>query len=408
MPNVTFTVSNAAQLAAAIKLSRGGETINLNTGNYGSLLFYKFNPTEMVTIQANPVSGGIGSTAKPFFTGITSNLSSNLTFSGIEMSQTQAPTAYKTNAMFNINNSTNVNLLNMDFHGSLNNNPLGDMSALRVTSSNNIQIDNSKFHDLYNAAAFKNVSALSVTNTTTFDVREGFNFVGVHHVLFDHNLVYSVIADYVLDPTIPIANGEHPDMIQFWTVGAGPSDDVTISNNALLLGRGQDTHGIFISSTDGSLFSNFLIENNLISTNNAHGITLDNTVGAIIKNNTVLTSGGTNWMAMINLTETRDIQLTDNISTNYRMIATNTVTSSGNITVHTGGAMDATNVLSNFVNPLKLQTTSVADFAEIPGSLAATSGAGFDLAAFNASVPFATYDAIVHSLHNGGFLHHIA
>lgn len=415
MTTATFSVSNATQLAAALKLATGGETINLAAGNYGSLTLGSFNPTAMVTIQSFGGSGlGALGGGRASFTGITATSSQNLTFSGMEVTKIKAPGESDAPSMVNIYDSRNINLLNLDVHGSLNHNPIDDQVGMRIVSGHDIQVANSTFHDLYVGIGFQNVTALGVTNNTIYEVREGMDFAAIHHGLIDHNLIHSIIPNYVSDPSIvssidPALNAaDHPDSIQFWTINAGPSDDVTLSNNTLLMGHGQDAHGIFMGASNGDKFTNILIQNNLISTNNFHGISLYDTIGAVIDHNTVLTTTGAQFDPSINVVASTNVAVTNNVSTYYGYKDNGNVTWTSNLTVHAGGANDSTKMESNFANPLKAGTFAVGDFAKIAGSLVATSGAGFDMAAYNTKVPYASYDALIHSLDAGAFLHHIA
>lgn len=52
MPAITINVSNAAQLAAAIRSAKGGETILLAAGDYGALSIKGRMLSETVTIKS--------------------------------------------------------------------------------------------------------------------------------------------------------------------------------------------------------------------------------------------------------------------------------------------------------------------------------------------------------------------
>ena len=86
-------------------------------------------------------------------------------------------------------------------------------------------------------------------------------------------------------------------MIQFWTSGTtSPSTNITIRGNILNSGAGDWTRSIFMRNEmvdlglagDEMFYQNILIENNVIYNAHAHGITVGETDGLTIRNNTIL------------------------------------------------------------------------------------------------------------------------
>ena len=93
---------------------------------------------------------------------------------------------------------------------------------------------------------------------------------------------------------------DHGDMIQFWTAGTSrPSTNITIRGNVLNSGRGGWTQSIFIRNEmvdtgragDDMFYRNITIEDNVIYNAHAHGISVGETHGLIIRNNTILRNG---------------------------------------------------------------------------------------------------------------------
>ena len=89
----------------------------------------------------------------------------------------------------------------------------------------------------------------------------------------------------------------HEDMIQIWSTNAElVSSDITISHNRFLSGNGPSTQSIFVRNeqADGKVaapdrfYSNITVVDNLIHNGHSHGITIGETNGVIIKNNTLL------------------------------------------------------------------------------------------------------------------------
>jgi len=86
-------------------------------------------------------------------------------------------------------------------------------------------------------------------------------------------------------------------MIQFWTLGSTrPSTDVVIRNNVLDIGAGDWTQSLFMRNEEVDqgragremFYRNITIEENIIINGHLHGITVGETDGLAIRNNTVL------------------------------------------------------------------------------------------------------------------------
>ena len=120
-------------------------------------------------------------------------------------------------------------------------------------------------------------------------------------------------------------------MIQFWTNGTdAPSTDIMIRGNLLASGRGTWTQSIFMRNEEVDtgragmemFYRNILIEENVIANAHLHGITVGETEGLVIRQNTVLRNALSEgeddnpplWTPMIRVVEeARNVYITGNI-----------------------------------------------------------------------------------------------
>ena len=174
--------------------------------------------------------------------------------------------------------------------GAAEDNGYGTGFGLDVSSSTNITIANNEFFNWYRAGVFLDVDDLNVIDNDVHSIRsDGFDFVEVNDVLIQGNHIHDFVAN--------LESGDHLDMIQFWTTGTtNPSTNITIRGNILNSGAGDWTQSIFmrnemvdlgLAGTE-MLYRNILIENNVIYNAHAHGITVGETDGLTIRNNTIL------------------------------------------------------------------------------------------------------------------------
>lgn len=131
---------------------------------------------------------------------------------------------------------------------------------------------------------------LVVRDNDLHDIRmDGMNFAEVVDVVIEGNHIH--------DFNRSIASTDHADMIQFWTNRTdSPSRNIVIRNNVLNSGAGWFTQSIFMRNDmvdrglagDEMFYRNILIEENVILNAHLHGITVGETDGLIIRNNTVV------------------------------------------------------------------------------------------------------------------------
>jgi hypothetical protein len=118
---------------------------------------------------------------------------------------------------------------------------------------------------------------------------DGMDFAQVEGVLIERNHLH----DFDRPPGVK----DHPDMIQFWTASTTkPSRDIVIRDNVLNAGSGPWTQSIFMRNElvdargagKEMFYHTILIEENVIVNAHPHGITVGETLGLTIRNNTVV------------------------------------------------------------------------------------------------------------------------
>lgn len=162
--------------------------------------------------------------------------------------------------------------------------------GLWVRFSQNIQIENSTFRGWYRGILAGKSTGITLRGSDFYDMRsDGVNFAEVTDVLIEGNLFrdFRRRAD---DPA-------HPDMIQFWTNGTdSPNRNITIRDNILNARNGDWTQSIFMRNERVDVqgagpemyYRNIVITGNIIINAHLHGITLGESDGVLIADNTLI------------------------------------------------------------------------------------------------------------------------
>ncbi len=303
----TINVSTAAQLAAAIKVVKGGETILLAPGDYGAVAIKGRMLTSAVTIKS------ADSAHDAVITDLRIDRSSGFTFNDIDIHRPlKAGEAEWTTAVY-VSNSSRIDFVGLDFTGSMDNNAWNDGVGLRVSTSTGVRVIDSTFEQWTNAVVFDHSTNIVAAGNSVTAVREGFDFAAVHNVVVERNLFTAFTPDY----TKGMALGDHADAIQFWNNGVKEgSSDIVIRDNVILQGT-NGTHGVFFRAQDPNpayRFTNVVVENNLYQGDSSHGITLSGVDGGAIRGNTLVTAVGGQLEAGINLGDTSKIVVEHNIA----------------------------------------------------------------------------------------------
>ena len=334
MGQSVISADGADSLRTALSTAKAGTTIELAPGHYGELRISVphgdpwGNFAGEVTIRSanpdNPASFG-----NVYLNGV-----KNLTFDGIAVDYS-TPAGLTGNNIQNdiaflVRDSADLTIRNSVFTGDRLHEPGSAYSDLPVAvgigirSSQGVVVENNEFLEWKRAGTFTNESSdIVVRGNDVHTIRsDGFDFSSVKNVLIEGNDFH----DFVTKPGV----GDHRDMIQFHTAGTTvPSTNVTIRDNVINSGTGADTQSIFMrnEAADGKenagptmYYRDIVIKNNVIYNAHLHGITVGETNGLTIANNTLLhnpASGdkGTVSLPRINVAEAaKNVVIKDNIA----------------------------------------------------------------------------------------------
>jgi PKD repeat protein len=324
----TITVSTANQLKTALSKATGGETILLNPGDYGKLVLtgrsgFDITFASEVTIRsADPARPAV-------FTGLDVRGAENLSFRDLVFDYVASVTDSTAITPFNISGSTNITVSGSVFDGDLAKGgdaaAIGHATGRGLNASNNTNftfIDN-EMHTFWKGLALGGNDNARVIGNDFHSMRsDGLNANAVSGLLIEGNRFH----DFVRAP----GTGDHADFIQFASTGAKrPSSDVTIRGNLFDSGEnGGGIHTIFLRNDQvdkglaGSemFFRNILIEQNTIYADHLHGISVGETAGLVIRNNTLLhtpadgSGGGVSAPRIGVAMKSTDVTITDNIA----------------------------------------------------------------------------------------------
>jgi PKD repeat protein len=205
--------------------------------------------------------------------------------------------------------------------------------GLVIRDSENILVENNELSGFHRGMTFGSSENVIVRENDISDIRsDGINFAEVNNVLVEDNYIHNFEKAE--------GSGDHSDMIQFWTNGTEtPSSNITIRGNHLDVGEGDATQSIFMRNDlvdrglagEEMFYQNILIEDNVIINGHAHGITVGETNGLTIRNNSVLHKDGkavdgvdaTSEIPRINLAETStNVTVTNNATSTISGIST--------------------------------------------------------------------------------------
>ena len=197
---------------------------------------------------------------------------------------------------FQVLSSSNITIRDSLFDGDLargsdaasNGFPTG--SNLFVRWSRDVTLEDNEIRGFYRGMEIRESDGLTIRRNDIHSIRmDGMTFAQVSNVLIEAN----TIRDFARSLT----SADHSDMIQFWTEGTTePSRGIVIRNNILNSGSGWFTQSIFMrnelvdSGRAGPemFYRDITLENNFILNAHSHGITLGETDGLRILNNTLV------------------------------------------------------------------------------------------------------------------------
>ena len=296
----TITVTSLQSLYTALAHAKGGETIALAAGNYGDMCLSAksgFNltfPSNVTITSADPLHPAV-------FSGLDLRNVSNLSFDSVVFDYKFAAGDNIYDRPFSISGGANVTVKNSTFDGdvakgvSAIDDGYGYAIGLSLRGVKNAHIDGNEFYNFHRGMSISDSKNVTVSHNDLHSMRmDGMDFSQVQGVVIEGNQIH----DFRGSPK----SADHCDMIQFWTNGTtAPSTDIVIRNNTLDVGQGSATQSIFMRNdqVDRGLagtemfYKNVTIENNVITNAHLHGITVGETNGLIVRQNSVLhTDGG--------------------------------------------------------------------------------------------------------------------
>ena len=295
----TINVTSLLELNEALSTATGGETILLAPGDYGDLAltgrsgFDVTFPSNVTITSADPQDPAV-------FSGLDVRDAGNLTFDGVTFDYIFQDGDYLFDTPFSVAASENITIRNSTFDGdlpsgvSLIDDGYGYGIGLSTRDNTGITIEQNEFFDFYRALVVSSSDDIVVSSNDIYSIRsDGMNFAEVTGVLIENNYIH----DFKSSPD----SLDHGDMIQFWTNGTQtPSSDIVIRGNQLDIGDGDYTQSIFMRNdlVDRGLagqemyYSNITIEENVIVNGHKWGISVGETNGLIIQNNSVLHDDG--------------------------------------------------------------------------------------------------------------------
>ncbi|MFW6028021.1 MAG: right-handed parallel beta-helix repeat-containing protein, partial [bacterium] len=393
----TITVSSATELMDALASAQGGETILLEAGSYGELdlydardAFVKF-ASEVTIKSADP--DNLASFDRMSLSGV-----ENLTFDTINFDYDAAPGTAEHDKPFMVRDSDSVTIRNSIFDGDLAEDVsetadgFGTGHGLTVTDgSTNITVENNEFYHWLRAAVYSETDNLTVAGNDVHSVRsDGFDFSDVNNVLIERNYLHDFMGAE--------GTSDHMDMIQFWTSGtSSPSTNITIRENVLDSGEGEGTQSIFmrnevVDSHDGGLdmfYRDIVIENNVIHNAHTHGITVGETVGLTVRNNTILHNADSGNESLVNVPTIRvkdaseDVLIADNILPRLNLETALDRIVENNLIVQQDNPDGDNYVGDLFVDGLAGSLATLDDLKALPNGLVDQLGVGSSLTRFD-------------------------
>jgi preprotein translocase subunit YajC len=295
-----FNVSNAAQLQTALASARGGDTISLAAGNYGKVSITSRNYSSAITIKS-----AVGTTAH--FDRLLVEKSSFINFESLDLGSGLAAGEPEYTKLATVENSSNIKMIGVSIHGSIDNNPSNDGIGLFVNKVNGFELTDSNVEQVFRGVLVQQSYNVEVSDTRFDEMRsDGINIAAVRGVTLEGNS----FTDFR-----PVGS-DHADAIQFWNVGQPfGSRDIVIKNNVIMNGTGTGPQGIFMNAANGWDYANVLIENNMIYSNDSyHGIHIEGGNNVRIVGNTTLSHQLDRDYMWINVADVHNINISNNLT----------------------------------------------------------------------------------------------
>ncbi len=342
-------VYNNNQLRSALSVAESGTTIALAPGDYSNVWVKNFTSSTNVTITS------LDPAAPAHVDGFNLFNVAGLNIANLEVGRALLPGETVSTAFISLNRCSDIGLYDLDVHGGRNGITGDDGYGMRVLGSSGITVAECHFDALYRAAVFSRSSDIVATGNDVTDTREGFDFANVHNVVIEKNLFHDLSPD--------LANGDHPDCIQFMTAGIGGSSHILIRDNAMLNGGSDAVQGIFLRSTDETMrYSDVTITNNVYYGGSRHGITPTSVDGLLVAGNTIVASGTPTLVPAINSWGNTAARFTANIAPLFLMDGVNTPPFDDNLTTYSAKSVHGKALAAVFLDPTTDTDVTPEDF----------------------------------------------
>ncbi|MBU0861097.1 MAG: right-handed parallel beta-helix repeat-containing protein [Alphaproteobacteria bacterium] len=379
-------------LQAVITASTGG-VIALAPGHYGSL--------SLRNLQAPASAPRVIASADPAqparFSGLALKGVSHLTLQDVVFDYTFQPGDAAHLRPFAIADSQGITISRSTFNGDnargtgTAGDGFGTAYGLRVDRSADITVQNSQIFGFLRGMVVNDSQNVTVQDNDIYAMRsDGLNFAQVTDA--------AILRNQIHDFRTADGTGDHADMIQFWTNGtSAPTRNVTIADNVLNAGAGRYTQSIFMRNdlVDRGLagpemfYRNITITGNVIINAHRHGITVGETDGLRIANNTVVQNAGAAgqtpgkpvWIPRITVAPgSHNVTITSNVTSAVTGPAAQpdwTVTA--NLLVQNTARMQVGFYGQVFVPGVLQDTSRIQSFAPRPGGMLDGTGLGSPL-----------------------------
>lgn len=386
-------VSTTEELYDALATCTGGETILLESGDYGDLVLNSKSGFD-ITFPENVTIASADPENPATFDTLVVHGAANLTLDGLYFDYTFTEGDEIWYRPFEINDSSNITVVNCTFDGDVAEgvneveDGYGWAYGLGVRFCDSVTIENNEFFGFRTGMIITESDNINVVGNDVHSMRmDGMNFAEVTNVVIADNYIH----DFAGNPE----TGDHCDMIQFWTNGtSAPSTNIVIENNVLDIGDGTPAQSIFMrneavdtgAAGEEMYYQDITITNNVIVNGHLHGITVGETDGLVIESNTVVHSdGGLDdglddlvEIPTINVTEAAtDVTITDNITydvTGY--VGQSDWTVSGNVLVQDQDPNSENYYGDVFITSTLVPEDGVHAYVAVPGGMIEQAGAG--------------------------------
>ena len=321
------TVTSPSALQQALEgMPRGGEIL-IAGGDYGTLALRRVAApaaSPLVLRAADPAN-------PPRIASMDLREVQNLTLDGLVFDYTfdgQDPPHLRP---FAIVSGTGITIRNAIFDGDVargrgpSDDGFGTAYGFSIMNSSDVVLQDSEIRGFYRGLVVSDSKGITVQGNDVHDIRmDGMNFAQVESVLIADNHIH--------DFRRSLDSKDHADMIQFWTNRTTtPSRDIVIRDNVLNSGQGAYTQSIFMRNdlVDRGLagremfYDGVTIVDNVIINAHLHGITVGETDGLRIQNNTVVRNARSEgeqenvalWMPQIRVAKSStDVRIERNVT----------------------------------------------------------------------------------------------